>query len=92
MIESYRNACDSLTDTEMVAECATYEGYFFVQAEEISGPAPMPFEEIKAEMTAELNAMEQNIQYSNITNELVGKLKESGDVMTDVELFFKGIV
>ena len=92
VIESYRNACDSLTDTEMVAECATYEGYFFVQAEEISGPAPMPFEEIKAEMTAELNAMEQNIQYSNITNELVGKLKESGDVMTDVESFFKGIV
>ena len=92
VIESYRNACESLTDTDMVAECTTYEGYFFVQAEEISGPAPMPFEEIKAEMTAELNAMEQNIQYSNISNELIAKLTESGDVMTDVESFFKGLV
>ena len=92
IIESYRTACESLTDTDMVAECATYEGYFFVKAEEISGPAPMPFEEIKAEMTAELNAMEQNIQYSNITTELVNKLIESGDAMMDVDLFFKGLV
>ncbi len=92
VVESYRTACESLTDTEMVAECTTYEGYFFVQASEISGPAPMPFEEIKAEMTSELNAMEKNIQYSNITTELVNKLIESGDAMMDMELFFKGLV
>ncbi|MBR5558819.1 MAG: hypothetical protein IKU72_01060 [Oscillospiraceae bacterium] len=92
VIESYRTACESLTDTTMVGECATYEAFFFVQASEISGPAPMPFEEIKAEMTAELNAMEKNIQYSNITTELVNKLTESGDVMMDMDLFFKGLV
>ena len=92
VIESYRNACDSLTNTDMVAECSTYEGYFFVKASEISGPAPMPFEEIKAEMAAELNAMEKNIQYTNITNELIDKLTEAGDVMVDMDRFFKGLV
>ena len=92
VIESYRNACDSLTDTDTVAECATYEGYFFVKASEISGPAPMPFDEIKAEMAAELNAMEKNIQYTNITNELLAQLTEAGDVMVDMDRFFKGLV
>jgi len=92
IIESYRKACESLTDTEMIAECSTYEGYFFLQATEISGPAPMPFEEIKAEMTAELNAMEKNIQYTNITNELLQNLTASGDVMVDIDRFFKGLV
>lgn len=92
VLESYRTACESLTDTEMIAECATYEGYFFLQASEISGPAPMPFEEIQAEMAAELNAMEKNIQYTNITNELIQKLTDSGDAMIDIDKFFKGLV
>ncbi len=91
-IESYRTACESLTDTDMVAECATYEGYFFVKASEISGPAPMPVEEIKATMTSELNAMEMNIQYSNITTEIITNLEENGNAMMDLDLFFKGLV
>lgn len=91
-IESYRTACETLTDTEMVAECATYEGYFFVQASEISGPAPMPFEEIKAPMTAELNAMEENIQYSNITTEIIENLIAEDNAEIDLDKFFKGLV
>lgn len=91
-IESYRTACETLTDTEMVAECATYEGYFFVQASEISGPAPMPFEEIKAPMTAELNAMEENIQYSNITTEIINNLIAEDNAEIDLDKFFKGLV
>ena len=32
------------------------------------------------------------IQYTNITNELLDQLTEAGDVMVDMDRFFKGLV
>ena len=94
MVESYREACESLTDTEMVAECATYKGYWFLQASEINtnGPVPMPYEEIKPELTTELNAMEKSIQYTNISQALIKELTASGDIEIDLDKFYEDLI
>lgn len=89
MIPSYRDACERLTDTEMVTECATYKGYWFLQATEIVDEGPMPFDEICAAMTNELVAMKKNLQYSETTASLLDELKASGDVTIDTNNFFQ---
>ena len=82
--DSYREACETLTDTEMVAECATYKGYWFLQASEIVDEGPMPFEEIKSELTGELTAVKQNLQITETSDALFDELVESGDIVCDI--------
>lgn len=88
MIPVYREACESLHDTEAVAECATYKGYWFLQASQIVDEGPMPFEEISSSMTSELVAMKKNLQYAETTAALMQELQASGDVTMDIAGFF----
>ncbi|MBR2560966.1 MAG: SurA N-terminal domain-containing protein [Eubacterium sp.] len=81
--DTYREACESLTDTEMVAECATYKGYWFLQASEIVDEGPMPFDEIKSELTNELTAMKQHLQFTETSDALFEELVESGDIVCE---------
>lgn len=86
--DTYREACESLADTQAVAECATYKGYWFLQATEIVEEGPMPFEEIKTKMTNELTAMKKHLQYTETTEALLAELTESGDVVFDIEKYY----
>ena len=82
--DTYREACETLTDTEMVAECATYKGYWFLQASEIVDEGPMPFDEIKSELTNELTSMKQHLQFTETSDALFDELVESGDIVCDI--------
>jgi|GEM_PF-4929693 len=89
MIPEYREACEKLTDTTMVSECATYRGYWFLQASEIVDKGPMPFDEIKGQLTKELTTMEQNIGYTQVSKSLIDQLEKSGDVEINLKNFYK---